>query len=129
MHVKIASMIISMIESHSLFSQVLYHCQWKSVAVDRERATVECYGMKTIHEEDNLIMEQKHQYAHVQGTSTVSVISIDTYIFLLLAYFHWNLHLKSGIFLEATGNDCKLIGIANTWSKICEHCSKSCSSS
>lgn len=89
-------MVLSMIESHSLFSQVLYHCQWKSAAVNRERATVECYGMKTIHEEDNLIMEQKrYQYAHDQGTSTASVISIGNDIFLLLAYFYWNLNLKS----------------------------------
>ena len=62
-----------------------------------------------------MIMEQQAcQYVLDHGTSTVSVISDDTDVFVVVVQFYWKLNLKSKIFLEATYDNRTLIDIANT---------------
>ncbi len=45
------------------------------------------------------------------------VICDDTDVFVLLVFYHWNLHMNATITMEATSGDRKLINIGNTVNK------------
>ena len=74
----------------------------------------ERYDLETFHEEANMIMVQQMAQIAQSGAKSISVISDDTDVFVLLLHFYAELDLTCGLRMVATGSDRTVIDIAAT---------------
>ena len=70
--------------------------------------------LETFHEEADVIMVQQVAQIAQSGAKSISVISDDTDVFVLLLHFYAELDLTCGRRMEATGSDRTVIDIAAT---------------
>ena len=70
--------------------------------------------METFHEEADVTMVQQMARLAEFGVRSISVVSDDTDVFILLMHYYTDLHLTCNLLMEATGSDRTLIDIAAT---------------
>ena len=76
--------------------------------------TVEMLDMRTSHEEADFILVQQCYKAVSEGCSSVSIISDDTDVFVLLAYFYGMLACTVLVMMEATHEKRTVVDIGET---------------
>ena len=76
--------------------------------------TVEMLDMRTSHEEADLIVVQQCYKAVSEGCSSVTIISDDTDVFVLLAYFYGTLDCTALVLMEATHGGRTVVDIGET---------------